>query len=86
MRHADHLKVALHETVLAWGSVLHDIGIVKLDLFTTYHCRKVCLTYIRTLLLWDEYPFLTLKSVCLYDPLSKAGEYLVYIEPFSVNL
>ena len=34
MRHSEHLKIALHQAVLTRGTVLHDIGIVKLDLFT----------------------------------------------------
>ena len=86
MRHADHLKIALHETVLAWSSVLHDVSVVKLDLLTTDYSRKVCLANIRTLLLRDEHSFLALESVRLHYPLSEAGEYLIYVEPFSVNL
>ena len=86
MRHAQHLQITLHQTVLAGGSVLHDVSIVKLHLLTTHYGRKISLAYLRTFPLRDEHPFLPLWPVCLHDPLAEAGENFIDGELSAVDL
>ena len=86
MRHSDHLKITLHEAVLTRCSVLHDVSIIKLYLFTTDECREVGLVHHRTLSLRNHHPFSATTTVGSYRPFAETGEHLIHIISVSIYL
>ena len=86
VRHPYHLEVSLHETVLSGSSVLHDVGIVELDLLTAKFYRKICLVDQRTLILRNNYPFLTAFAVRCERPLAETCKHLIHIISCSIDL
>ena len=84
MRNAKHLKITLHEAILSRSSVLHDICVIKLHLFTIDLNRKVSLIDFWTWI--QNHSVLTSLSVCLEHPAAESGENFINIESVSINL
>ena len=74
VRYTEHFQIALHQTVLSRGAVLHDIGVIKLHLSPADNHREVTFAYLRTFFFRNDYPFATGASVCPQRPVSETGE------------
>ena len=85
MRDTEHFKIALHQTVLAWCTMLHDISEIELHLLTIYHNREICLVHLWTSLLREYKSHGIALSVCCNTPFSFAGEDFIYIVQKSVD-
>ena len=48
----NHPELHADERFVEEAAMLHDIGIVKLHLFSAYYNRKVAFAYLRALCLW----------------------------------
>ena len=85
MRHTYHLKISLHEAVLTRSAVLHDVGIIELDLFSSNNSREISLVNLRTLVLGQHYPHRVLLPVSCHRPFAEAGKNFINIVSRSVD-